>query len=179
MIAIVGLAVSLTHNTASAQGISVELDFGYNSPGGDFGDVYSGGIGIALHPRFKLTDKMAVGLNVGSNVFAGGDFSGSGGPSSSVSAAGTLNVLGTVQYKLLDKKITPYGELGVGMFKYKAGSIDSGSAQNGGAFEDKTYMGVAPKVGAMIGFLNVHATYVLAGDLKYTQFGLGFRFGAK
>lgn len=174
MIAVAALAFSLSSNTATAQGgFSIELDLGYNSPTGDFGDVYDGGVGIALHPRMKLNDKMAVGLSLGSNGFVGGDFG--GGASTSVSAAGILAVLGTVQYKVLDKKITPYGELGIGMFSGEVVTADAASASG----EKVSKFGFAPEVGVMIGFLNASVTYALAGDISYTQFGLGFRFGAK
>ena len=181
LIAFVAVAVGLsTSYTTSAQGISVELDFSYNQPGGDFGDIYAGGVGVSLHPRFNINGKMAVGLNVGANGFVGGDIENANDPNldTEISAAGVINVLGTVQYKLLDKKITPYGELGLGMFKMRQGDV---SADTGGdiELEDKSYFGFAPKVGAMVGFLNVYAQYVAAGDLKYTQFGLGFRFGKK
>lgn len=178
---VVALAVVFaTTQTSTAQGISVELDFSYNSPSGDFADVYSGGVGISIHPRYKLTDKMAVGLNVGGNAFLGGDFQDANNPSldTEISAAAVVNVLGTVQYKLLDKKITPYGEMGIGMFKMRQGDVSSGTGGNI-ALEDKSYFGFAPKVGAMLGFINVYGQYVIAGDLKYTQFGLGFRFGKK
>jgi len=182
LIVLVALVAGVsTSNTASAQGISVEMDFSYNQPGGDFGDIYAGGVGFALHPRFNINGKMAVGLNVGANAFVGGDYNDVNDPTldSEISAAGIVNVLGTVQYKLLDKKITPYGEIGIGMFKSK--SADTSSVDANGDFEivDESHFGFAPKVGAMLGFLNVYAQYVTAGDLKYTQFGLGFRFGKK
>ena len=174
MIAVAALAFGLSSNTASAQGISVELDFGYNMPGGDFGNTYDGGIGIALHPRLKLNDKMAVGLSLGTNGFIGGDLS--GGANTSVEAAGILTILGTAQYKLLDSKITPYGELGIGMF---SGEIFTGDPLNGATIEKVSNFGFAPEVGVMVGLLNLSVQYAMAGDIKYTQLGLGFRFGAK
>lgn len=180
LIVLVALVAGAATSTASAQGISVELDFSYNQPGGDFSDIYAGGVGVSLHPRFNINGKMAVGLNIGANGFVGGDIENASDPSldTEISAAGVVNVLGTFQYKLLDKKITPYGEMGIGMFKMRQGDV---SADTGGdiQLEDKSYFGFAPKVGAMVGFLNVYAQYVAAGDLQYTQFGLGFRFGKK
>jgi hypothetical protein len=182
LIVVVALVASVsTINTSTAQGISVELDFSYNQPGGDFADIYKGGVGVAIHPRFNINGKMAVGLNVGANGFIGGDFNDVNNPSldTEISAAGIVNVLGTVQYKLLDKKITPYGELGVGMFKSKSADTSSLDANGDPEIVDESHFGFAPKVGAMLGFLNVYAQYISAGDLKYTQFGLGFRFGKK
>jgi hypothetical protein len=174
LIAVAVVTMGLYSNNASAQGISVELDFGYNAPSGDFGDIYDGGIGIALHPRLKLNDKMAVGLSIGSNGFIGGDLS--GGVNTSIEAAGILAVMGTVQYKLLDSKITPYGEFGIGMFN---GEIITGDPLNGATAEKVSSFGFAPEIGVMVGFLNASVTYAMAGDITYTQFGLGFRFGAK
>ena len=175
MIAVAALAFGLSSNTASAQGISVELDLGYNSPAGDFGDIYDGGVSVALHPRFKMNDKMAVGLSLGANAFAGGNLN--GGANTSISAAGITTILGTVQYKLMDSKITPYGELGIGMFSGKVLTADA--LNSSGNTESVSNFGFAPEVGVMIGFLNASVTYAMAGDIKYTQFGLGFRFGAK
>jgi len=175
LLAFVAVAVGLTTSyTASAQGISVELDLGYNSPTGDFGDVYDGGVAVALHPRFKLNDKMAVGISAGVNGFVGGDYE---DPSldSEISAAGIVAVMGTFQYKLLGKKITPYGELGIGMFN---GTVLAADASGTGE-ESVSNFGFAPEVGVMIGFLNASVTYATAGDISYTQFGVGFRFGAK
>ena len=178
---ITAFALGLTSSTISAQGISVELDLNYNTPGGDFADSYDGGVGVSIHPRFNINDKMAVGLSLGATAFVGGDYSDPGSSvTSSVSAAGVVSILGTFQYKLLERKITPYGELEVGSFKYTAGTVDAGTVITGAtAFEDTSYFGFAPKIGFMAGFLNVYASYIAAGDLKYTQFGLGFRFGSK
>ncbi|MCP4457612.1 MAG: hypothetical protein GY816_06240 [Cytophagales bacterium] len=179
-VTIAALAFTLVSNPISAQ-VSVELDFSYSSPGGDFADSYDGGVGIAIHPRFNIRDQMAVGLLIGVDAFVGGDYSdpANSGLTASVSAAGIVAILGTFQYKILDRKITPYGEIGVGSYKYTAGTVDATSAITGAAFEDTSYFGVAPKIGAMAGFFNIYAAYVAAGDLKYTQFGLGFRFGSK
>ena len=58
-------AFGLTSSSVSAQGISVEIAGGGNSPGGDFADSYDLGFGVAIHPRFNISDKMAVGLNFG------------------------------------------------------------------------------------------------------------------
>lgn len=180
LITFAAFAFGLTSSSVSAQ-VSVELDFNYNTPGGDFADSYAGGVGVSIHPRFNISDQMAVGLNVGAGAFIGGDFQ---DPSSSitseVSAAGVTSILGSFQYKFIDKRVAPYAELELGMFKYTAGSVDAGTVVSGNvAFEDTTYFGFAPKVGVMVGFLNIYAAYVAAGDLKYTQFGLGFRFGSK
>jgi hypothetical protein len=183
LIVIVAMAVSLsTTSTSTAQGISVEFGFTGNLPQGDFGDFYDFGAGLYLHPRFKINDKMAVGLNIGGNGFVGGDYENPDNPDASVSAAAVVNVLGSLQYKLLDKKVTPYGEIGVGMFKVRSVDVSAEDVVDGdGELETKdfSYFGFAPKVGVMVGFLNLHASYVIAGDLNYMQFGLGFRFGKK
>jgi hypothetical protein len=179
LIVIVAMAVSLsTTSTSTAQGISVEFGFTGNMPSGDFADLYKFGAGFYLHPRYKVTDKLAVGLSGSFNLFAGGDIGEDLGVDSEISAAGVVSVLGTAQYKLIDKKISPYGELGIGIFKMRQGDV-SGDASGEIELEDSSYFGFAPKVGVMVGFLNLHASYILAGDLSYTQFGLGFRFGKK
>ncbi len=178
-ISIAALAFIFTSSSVFAQ-VSVELDFTYSSPGGDFADSYDGGIGIGIHPRFKINDNMAVGLYGGVEVFAGGDWEDpSSSITSSVDAAGVLAILGTFQYKFLERKISPYAEIGIGSFKYTAGTVDASSVVTGAGFEDESYFGFAPKVGVMISFLNIYGQYVAAGDLSYTQFGLGFRFGSK
>lgn len=179
-VSMVAVTFCLTSNPVSAQ-ISVELDFSYNSPGGDFGDIYDGGVGISIHPRFKIDDKIAVGLNVGGNAFLGGDFQDpTGSVTASVEAASVINVLGTIQYKVLDRNIGPYAELGLGVFSFKAGTVDAGSVVGGTiGTQDESFFGVAPKVGVMIGFFNIYGSYIAAGDLNYTQFGVGFRFGSK
>jgi len=180
LIALGTLVIGLSSNSASAQGISVELDLGYNIPGGDFGDLYDGGIGVAVHPRIKLGGQMAAGLSVGVNGFAGVDETGGTGNAGSISAAGVTTVMGTFQYKLFDKKITPYGEIGVGLWTGEVATADASNVANGGiGTESVSSVGFSPEVGVMVGFLNLSASYTIAGDFNYTQIALGFRFGAK
>lgn len=175
-IAVAALAFCLSSNDLSAQGgFSIELDLGYNLPGGDFSDNYDGGVGVAIHPRMKIGDQMAAGLSIGANGFAGVDSSGGTGGAGSVSAAGVTTVMGTFQYKLFDKKVTPYAELGVGLW---SGEVLTGDVASQSA-EKVSNFGFAPEVGVMIGFLNASAAYTVAGDFNYIQVGLGFRFGSK
>ena len=182
-VTIAALAAVFTSSSVSAQGISVEIAGGGNSPGGDFAELYEFGFGVAIHPRFNISDKMAVGLNLGFDGFASGDIvsGGSGGSVPDLGVAAITTILGTIQYKLLDRKISPYGEVGIGVYKYKpANLIDlSGFSGNTDIYQETSYFGFAPKIGAMIGLLNGYIQYHAAGDLSYTQMGLGFRFGSK
>ena len=163
-LSIAALAFMFASSSVQAQGISIELDFSYSSPGGDFADSYDGGVGVGIHPRFNISDQMAVGLFFGVDAFVGGDFTDpSSSVTSSVDAAGVGAILGTFQYKLLDRKITPYAEIGIGSYKYTAGTVDATSVVTGAGFQDESYFGFAPKIGAMVGFLNIYASYMQLG----------------
>ena len=174
------LAFVVCMHTTSGQGISVELDLGYNVPGGDFADAYDGGVGIAIHPRLKLGGNMAAGLSLGVNGFAGVDQSGGVAGTGDVSAVGVTTVMGTFQYKLFDRNITPYAEIGVGFWNGEIVSADLTNAATGNVpTESVSSVGFSPEIGFMLSFLNVYAAYTVAGDFNYVQAGLGFRFGSK
>ena len=181
LLSIAASAFFFSGSSVYAQGISVELGLTGISPGGDFAYQYNIGVGVSVHPRFKLNDKMAVGINVGFDGFAARSDDGYS-TLPDLGIASITTILGTFQYKFLERKIAPYAEIGMGMYNYKPKNlVDLVLFPDalGAVYEEDSYFGFAPKVGVMVSFLNIYAAYHAAGDLQYTQFGLGFRFGSK
>jgi len=148
---------------------SLEVGLNYALPQGSFGDVYQFGVGAGVLLRYNLTEQLAIGASGSANGF-GGDYQVASNPSRDVEGV-VLNISGLAQYKLFDRKVSPYGELGIGLYSIKDGSIN---------FEEYTRtFGYAPKVGVMMDLLNVSAAYHMAGEVSFLQLSLGVRIGYK
>lgn len=154
--------------TSNAQ-FHVELGPSFQSPSGDFAEQYELGVGFSLEPRIVLSDKLAVGAYIGALAFAGGDLSGGGG---TVDAAGIVPVLGTATFRILDSKVTPYVGGGTGLY-----TVKSANSEFPDEIVSSSEFGFMARGGIFLGRLNLGASYHLAGDLSFLQFGLGVRIG--
>lgn len=165
-------AVILFGFTASAQ-FHIELGPNFNLPQGDFADSYDLGIGFYLEPKYAMTENIDVGLYIGSNGFAGGDFT-QGGVSGSAAATAIVPVLATGTYRFSTNNVTPYAGLGLGMYFAKGAEI---TVAGGGTVEgeSESKFGFAPRAGVYLGRLNLGVAYNIVSDADYLQINLGVR----
>lgn len=164
-------AIALFAYTASAQ-FHIELGPNFNMPQGDFADQYKLGVGFYIEPKYAMTENIDLGLYIGSNGFAGEDFS-SGGVSGSASATAIVPVLATGTYRFSTSNVTPYAGLGLGMYFAKGAEVTFGGTTTEG--ESSTEFGFAPRAGVYIGRMNLGAAYNIVKDANYIQFNLGVR----
>ena len=156
----------------------VELGLNFNSPSGDFGDVYDLGIGAYLEPKYALNENIDLGLYIGANAFAGADLDLGGVGTASVSGTSVTPILATGTYRFMESNVTPYAGLGLGLYSADIASVSVG-ANNAAVEESTTEFGFAPRVGIYLGRLNLGIAYNIAGDIEFLQFNLGVRIGER
>lgn len=166
--------ILLNSNKCSGQGISVEV--GYNALMAEdwLGTIYGSGQGAYLIPRINLSDKFSAGISLSLGTLKG-DLQNSQLPGAVITEGSITNIGASLQYKILDKKISPYLELGIGSYSLKQGEVNGASAE----YEDISEFGASPKIGLMLWGANVFAAYHAGEDITYMQYGIGYRFGVK
>ena len=102
------LAIILGIVVTSEAQIHVELGPSFQSPSGDFGEVYDFGVGFSIEPRITF-DKLGVGLYGGALGFAGG------------------NVAGT---NVAAMTMTPYHNPGVSRYELHIGCVKANSTNH-------------------------------------------------
>ncbi len=170
---ITAIAVGLLGYSASAQ-FHVELGLNFNSPSGDFGEVYDLGIGAFLEPKYSITENIDLGLYLGANGFAGADIAGT---TASVDATSVTPILATGTYRFVDSKVTPYAGLGLGIYSASIAGASVGITTASVTEESTTEFGFAPRAGVYLGRMNLGIAYNIAGDIEFLQFNLGVRIG--
>ena len=165
-------AVVLFAYAANAQ-FHIELGPNFNLPQGDFADSYDLGIGFYIEPKYAMTENIDLGLYIGTNGFAGGDFT-QGGISASAAATSIVPVLATGTYRFSESTVTPYAGLGLGMYFAKGAEITIQGVGTSEASSESKF-GFAPRAGVYIGRLNLGAAYNIVSDANYIQINLGVR----
>ena len=148
--------------TSKAQ-IHVELGPSFQSPSGDFGEVYDFGVGFSLEPRITF-DKLGVGLYGAALGFAGGNVAGT-----NVAAMTMTPILATGTYKLVKAPISPYVGIGAGVYSYDFASSAGVASQSD--------FGFMARGGVFLSRFNLGVAYHNAGDATFISFGLGTRIG--
>jgi len=111
-----------------------------------------------LQGKFGVNDKSNIGLEVSGIYFAEID---PGGTSTSDPTV-MIPILITGDYYFLVTKWTPYAGLGVGPY-----IIDN-------EFTNTTKVGVNPRVGVLLGSLNLGVGYHLVNDFNFFSFQVGY-----
>lgn len=161
--------------SANAQ-FHVELGLNFNSPQGDFADSYDLGVGVYIEPKYALNDNLDLGLLIGSNGFAGADFS-AGGVATSVGATSVLAILPTGTYRFSDAPVTPYAGLGLGIYSFKGAEVTVAGVTV--ETESNSEFGFAPRAGVYLGRVNLGIAYNIVKDANFLQFNLGARIGSR
>jgi hypothetical protein len=137
-------------------------------------DATSWGGGVAIEPKFNVTDHLAAGLRLDGAGFVTQDVKvSSGGTSANVSqgARGVAAFLAKADYYLTDSSVRPFLGVGLGFYRIGAGSqsVSSGAAgatvvQTASSFRG---FGFAPQVGLNLGGFRLAATYhvITGGDM--------------
>jgi hypothetical protein len=144
-------------------------------------DATSWGGGVALEPKYNVTDQLAVGLRFDAAGFVTQDVrvsSGTNEASVSQGARAVTTFLAKADYYLTTTYARPFVGLGMGLYRIGAGSqeVSSGTnvtvVQSAQAFRG---FGIAPQVGVNFGGFRLAATYhaVLGGDLVVATQAVG------
>jgi outer membrane protein W len=144
----------------------------FGLPMGDLGDISNSGIGFGAECKSFISDKFAIGVQVGMISFATKDEFVEeivGGTGVDVSASTQfIPLLATFDLFLADEGFKPYLGAGAGLYIYKATSSVEGMDVSASSSD----VGVAPHVGFLFGLsdkidLNVCANY----NMVFTEGG--------
>jgi hypothetical protein len=164
-LAAVALANPARAQAPSYQPVRVDLTFygAYASA-----DATSWGGGVALEPKYNLTDHLAVGLRFDAAAFVTQDVrvgSASGDVSVSQGARAVTTFLAKADYYLTTTPVRPFVGLGLGLYRIGAGSqsVSGGTVvQTAQAFRG---FGLCPQLGVNFGGFRLAGTYhVVTGD---------------
>jgi outer membrane protein X len=164
-LAVVALANPARAQAPSYQPVRVDLTFygAYASA-----DATSWGGGVALEPKYNVTDHLAVGLRFDAAAFVTQDVrvgSASGDVSVSQGARAVTTVLAKADWYLTTTPVRPFVGLGLGLYRIGAGSqsVSGGTVvQTAQAFRG---FGLCPQLGVNFGGFRVAGTYhVVTGD---------------
>ncbi len=158
-------------------------------PTGDFADIADFGGGLYLEPKYLINDRIAVGLNIRTLGFAGGELeavaAGTVTIDSELSAFYVVPLTVFGDYFFVDSKVSPYVGLSFGPYFIGGGDLETevqNGLQTGSAefdFDPQTEFGFAPRVGVYIGKFNIGLSYNIADNFNFFDFRLGFDIGAK
>jgi outer membrane protein W len=145
-------------------------------------DATAWGGGVAIEPKFNVTDHLSAGLRLEGAGFVTQDVKvSSGGTSANVSqgARGVAAFLAKADYYLTDSTVRPFVGVGLGLYRIGAGS-QSVSSGAGGATVVQTAssfrgFGFAPQAGLNLGGFRLAATYhvITGGDMVVATQAVG------
>lgn len=143
-------------------------------------DATSWGGGVAIEPKYNVTDQLAVGLRLEAAGFVTADVKVSTGAGSSdaevsQSARAVTTFLAKADWYLTTTPVRPFVGLGMGLYRIGAGSQDVSGAtvvQTAQAFRG---FGLAPQVGVNFGGFRLAATYhaIMGGDIVVATQAVG------
>jgi hypothetical protein len=176
ILALLALAAPAARAQApSYQPIRVDLTF-YGAHAS--ADATSWGGGVALEPKYNLTDHLALGFRFDAAAFITQDIkvaSGAGETSISQGARAVTTVLAKADYYLTTTPVRPFVGLGLGLYRIGAGSQDvSGDSvvQTAQSFRG---FGFCPQLGVNFGGFRLAGTYhvVTGGDMVVVAQAVG------
>ncbi|HEY6002919.1 MAG TPA: outer membrane beta-barrel protein [Anaeromyxobacter sp.] len=145
-------------------------------------DATSWGGGVAIEPKFNVTDHFSAGLRLEGAGFVTQDVNvSSGGTTTNVSqgARAVAAFLAKADYYLTDSTVRPFVGVGLGLYRIGAGSqsVSSGAAgatvvQTASSFRG---FGFAPQAGLNLGGFRLAATYhiITGGDMVVATQAVG------
>jgi hypothetical protein len=176
MLAALALAAPAARAQApSYQPIRVDLTFyGAYAPA----DATSWGGGLALEPKYNVTDQLAVGFRLDAAGFVTQDVkvnSTAGDANISQGARAVTTLLAKADYYLTTSPVRPFVGLGLGLYRIGAGSqsVSGGTVvQTAQSFRG---FGFAPQVGVNLGGFRLAGTYhaVMGGDMVVATQAVG------
>jgi outer membrane protein W len=178
-LALLGAAPAARAQAPSYQPIRVDLTFyaAYAAA-----DATAWGGGVALEPKFNVTDHFSAGLRLEGAGFVTQDVKVSSGSTSanvSQGARGVAAFLAKADYYFTDSTVRPFVGVGLGLYRIGAGS-QSVSSGTGGATVVQTAssfrgFGFAPQAGLNLGGFRLAATYhvITGGDMVVATQAVG------
>ena len=161
-LALLAAAPAARAQAPSYQSIRVDLTFyaAYAAA-----DATSWGGGVAVEPKFNVTDHFSAGLRLEGAGFVTQNVTvSSGGTSASVSqgARGVGTVLAKADYYLTSSSVRPFLAVGLGFYRIGAGSQSLSSGTTGATVVQTASsfsgFGFAPQVGLNLGGFRLAAT---------------------
>jgi hypothetical protein len=185
---IIIVAIFLMSFSIQAQSISASANFGYTKATGngfqskEGVDLASAGLGYDVDLLYHLpilNQKLAVGLKRSASFIVAADL----GDSFDIGVYG-LGLWGTkAQYKIFDKKVTPYGALSLGVSKFETPEISDGDGTIISEGQSSSAFGLQPEFGVFLGGLKLSMLYtvpmqydILDGPTGAIQFNLGYAY---
>jgi outer membrane protein W len=146
-------------------------------------DAAAWGGGVAIEPKYNVTDHLAAGLRLeGAGFVTQSVKLSSGGTSADVSqsARALTAFLVKADYYLTDSTVRPFLGCGLGLYRIGAGSQSVSSGGSGGPVVVQTAssfrgFGFAPQVGLNLGGFRLAATYhvITGGDMVMATQSVG------
>ncbi|HEX9399747.1 MAG TPA: hypothetical protein VF912_06515 [Anaeromyxobacter sp.] len=144
-------------------------------------DATSWGFGVALEPKFNVTDRLAAGMRFEAAGFVTQEVTVAGagaGQTTNVSqgARAVTTILAKAEYYLSDSAARPFVGLGLGLYRIGAGSQSASSGgtvvQSAGAFRG---FGFCPQLGVNFGSFRLAGTYhvITGGDMVVATQAVG------
>lgn len=165
--------VSVYAQSENYQAFKVDIGFGYALPATDNSEI-KGGPTFTIHPHYRLTDDLAVGIRLEGAALSYRDNS---LENPDLKLAVLASYCATAEYYLANGRFRPFIGAGAGYFyqsKISTDSNTSGLISYGG----NTKFGYFPEVGFEIGHLRVMVDYdVLPNKGGYAGFKFGFFTG--
>ncbi len=123
---------TFTSYSLTAQKISVGTDFGWANALGEFSDSGSGGLNWNAHARYGINEKLSVGLEYNTSLLVAVSSNGSSGFfGASLWGVSAYGVKGW--YEFLDRTVSPYAAVGLGLSQVSEPDITSGGVTTEGA----------------------------------------------
>ena len=169
-VALTSLALALpTLASEHYQPVRVELVLvGAYGPG----DIATYGGGLAVEPKYNLTDNLALGLRIEAVGMASQSIYTSSGTSTNLKARGVVAVLAKADYYLTTSSVRPFLAFGAGW--YGMGSANASEAGATANVESFSGFGIAPQFGVNFGHFRIAAAYnIITGGAQQTITAVG------
>ncbi len=149
--------------------LSAQFDFdkvyggasiGYANPTGDFEEFAKGGFTYTIVAGYKLTDRLAVGIEYGSAITASIDTTLASGVLG-LETYGLANYFLRGSYKILDGGFAPYVGVGVGLSTVEEPDVTSGTTTIEG--QSRAGFGADLELGVNLNGFNLSYSYVIGG----------------
>lgn len=128
---------SITSLQAQDKKLSFGTDFGWANAIGEFSKSGSGGLNWNAHARYAIMDKLSVGVEYNTSILVAVDNT-VGDGLLGASLWGVSNYSAKAWYNFLDKKVTPYAAIGLGVSNVGEPDITTG----GDTFEGASRLGL-------------------------------------
>ncbi|MEX2592746.1 MAG: hypothetical protein WD426_08225 [Anditalea sp.] len=137
------------------------------------------GGGFFVEPRYSITDRLQMGLHLGSNIIGEGKYLFQNTEAIiKAQAIGNLSLTGEYQFTL--ENVRPFIGMTAGMYRRSDYEIiDNNNGKVINIHRTHVNFGMAPRMGIVAGKFRLNATYHFAGEgiSDFVSIGLGIQFG--